>query len=139
MSCDWLCVRVRASVCVCVCHAGPHALSALSSLQGNRCQQSCLAGFYHDEQKAACKPCHEACATCAGEGRGQRSKVRVGCGETGAVGVDCLKTRRRFSMISLLVYIYIYVFAKKCIHTVYLYTLNNARINLKEHYDILTP
>uniref|UniRef100_A0A4W6C5K8 Proprotein convertase subtilisin/kexin type 5a n=1 Tax=Lates calcarifer TaxID=8187 RepID=A0A4W6C5K8_LATCA len=39
-----------------------------TSLQGNRCQRSCAAGFYHDEQEGACKPCHRACATCAGAG-----------------------------------------------------------------------
>lgn len=74
---EWLCVQLRASVCarlsVCACVSPrPHALSTLFSLQGNRCQQSCLAGFYYDEQTATCKPCHEACVTCAGEGRGQR-------------------------------------------------------------------
>uniref|UniRef100_A0A3P8N849 P/Homo B domain-containing protein n=1 Tax=Astatotilapia calliptera TaxID=8154 RepID=A0A3P8N849_ASTCA len=37
-------------------------------LQGNRCQRSCAAGFYHDPQEVACKPCHQACATCAGAG-----------------------------------------------------------------------
>uniref|UniRef100_A0A3Q4GEQ2 Proprotein convertase subtilisin/kexin type 5-like n=1 Tax=Neolamprologus brichardi TaxID=32507 RepID=A0A3Q4GEQ2_NEOBR len=37
-------------------------------LQGNRCQRSCAPGFYHDPQEAACKPCHQACATCAGAG-----------------------------------------------------------------------
>ncbi|KAF3701904.1 Proprotein convertase subtilisin/kexin type 5 [Channa argus] len=38
-----------------------------TSLQGNRCQQSCTAGFYHDKQEGSCKSCHKACATCAGE------------------------------------------------------------------------
>uniref|UniRef100_A0A8P4K715 Proprotein convertase subtilisin/kexin type 5a n=1 Tax=Dicentrarchus labrax TaxID=13489 RepID=A0A8P4K715_DICLA len=40
---------------------------------GNRCQQSCVAGFYHDKQEGTCKPCHKACATCAGESTGQGS------------------------------------------------------------------
>ncbi|XP_068190180.1 proprotein convertase subtilisin/kexin type 5 [Antennarius striatus] len=39
-----------------------------TSLQGNRCQQSCTAGFYHDEQEGTCEPCHQACSTCAGAG-----------------------------------------------------------------------
>lgn len=56
-----------------VCVTVPHALSALSSLQGNRCQQSCMTGFFHDKQEGTCKPCHKACATCAGESRGQGS------------------------------------------------------------------
>lgn len=54
------------------CHG---ALSALSSLQGNRCQQSCEAGFYHGGQDGACQACHHACATCAGES--VRSRVKV--------------------------------------------------------------
>lgn len=45
----------------------PHALSALRSLQGNRCQQSCTPGFYHESGEGVCKPCDRACATCAGE------------------------------------------------------------------------
>uniref|UniRef100_A0AAQ5YY62 SPC3 n=1 Tax=Amphiprion ocellaris TaxID=80972 RepID=A0AAQ5YY62_AMPOC len=51
----------------CTCVTVPHALSTLSSLYGNRCQRSCAAGFYHDMQDGDCKPCHKACATCAGE------------------------------------------------------------------------
>ncbi|MED6272463.1 hypothetical protein CHARACLAT_030681, partial [Characodon lateralis] len=39
-----------------------------TSLQGNRCQRSCDDGFYHDMQEDECRPCHEACATCAGTG-----------------------------------------------------------------------
>lgn len=56
------------------CLRVPHAPSALSSLQGNRCQQSCAAGFYHDGQGGACEPCDKACATCAGEGAGQGAR-----------------------------------------------------------------
>uniref|UniRef100_A0A673ZZV9 Proprotein convertase subtilisin/kexin type 5-like n=1 Tax=Salmo trutta TaxID=8032 RepID=A0A673ZZV9_SALTR len=41
-----------------------------SSLLGNRCQRSCGPGSYHNEQESTCEPCHEACATCAGKGRG---------------------------------------------------------------------
>lgn len=60
----------------CVCVTVPHALFALSSLQGNRCQQSCAAGFYHEKQEGACLPCHKACATCAGKSTGQGAGVR---------------------------------------------------------------
>lgn len=59
------------------CLRVPHALSALSSLQGNRCQQSCEAGFYHDKQEGTCKPCHKACATCAGKSAGQGPGART--------------------------------------------------------------
>uniref|UniRef100_A0A3B3TR18 Proprotein convertase subtilisin/kexin type 5a n=1 Tax=Poecilia latipinna TaxID=48699 RepID=A0A3B3TR18_9TELE len=51
----------------CTCVTVPHALSALSSLQGNRCQRSCDGGFYHVAQEDECRPCDKACATCAGE------------------------------------------------------------------------
>lgn len=51
----------------CPCVTVPHALSALRSLQGNRCQQSCTPGFYHESGEGVCKPCDGACATCAGE------------------------------------------------------------------------
>uniref|UniRef100_A0A3B3ZHQ8 Growth factor receptor domain-containing protein n=1 Tax=Periophthalmus magnuspinnatus TaxID=409849 RepID=A0A3B3ZHQ8_9GOBI len=49
----------------CLCHL---SLRFAISLQGNQCLRSCPAGFYHDKQESICKPCHKACATCAGPG-----------------------------------------------------------------------
>lgn len=57
----------------CPCVTVSHALSALRSLQANRCQQSCTPGFYHDGEEGACKPCDRACATCAGERPGPQT------------------------------------------------------------------
>ncbi|KAF7217345.1 proprotein convertase subtilisin/kexin type 5-like, partial [Nothobranchius furzeri] len=56
----------------------PHALSAPSSLQGNRCQRSCVEGLYHESQGDKCKPCHKACATCAGAGADACSRCAEG-------------------------------------------------------------
>uniref|UniRef100_A0A669EEH4 Proprotein convertase subtilisin/kexin type 5a n=1 Tax=Oreochromis niloticus TaxID=8128 RepID=A0A669EEH4_ORENI len=44
----------------------------------NTCTRSCAAGFYHDPQEVACRPCHQACATCAGESGGQKSHFGFG-------------------------------------------------------------
>lgn len=76
--CFWWCWEKRACSLKAVTHlcgvtwltecvTVPHALCALCSLQGNRCQPSCAPGFYHDTQEGTCKPCHTACATCAGK------------------------------------------------------------------------
>uniref|UniRef100_A0A3B3BUC8 SPC3 n=1 Tax=Oryzias melastigma TaxID=30732 RepID=A0A3B3BUC8_ORYME len=59
----------------------PHALCALCSLQGNRCQPSCAPGFYHDTQEGTCKPCHTACATCAGKCQSAGSEACSLCAE----------------------------------------------------------
>uniref|UniRef100_A0A8C7DPG1 Proprotein convertase subtilisin/kexin type 5a n=1 Tax=Oncorhynchus kisutch TaxID=8019 RepID=A0A8C7DPG1_ONCKI len=46
------------------------------SLLGNRCQRSCGPGSYHNEHESTCEPCHEACATCAGKGRGDLDQTK---------------------------------------------------------------
>uniref|UniRef100_A0A674DRX4 Proprotein convertase subtilisin/kexin type 5b n=1 Tax=Salmo trutta TaxID=8032 RepID=A0A674DRX4_SALTR len=36
------------------------------SLQGNRCQMTCDPGTYYNGHRRTCVPCHQVCATCAG-------------------------------------------------------------------------
>lgn len=69
---QWVITMVLHDLCACECATMPHPLPSRSSLQGNRCQRSCSAGYYHDKQEDECRPCHQACATCAGESSGAR-------------------------------------------------------------------
>uniref|UniRef100_A0AAX7TAM9 P/Homo B domain-containing protein n=1 Tax=Astatotilapia calliptera TaxID=8154 RepID=A0AAX7TAM9_ASTCA len=52
------CTGSRSDQCT-SCQPGHHLTEGT-----NTCTRSCAAGFYHDPQEVACKPCHQACATC---------------------------------------------------------------------------
>ncbi|XP_076845203.1 proprotein convertase subtilisin/kexin type 5b isoform X3 [Brachyhypopomus gauderio] len=48
------------------------------SLQGHKCQMTCLPGTYYNGHKRLCEQCHPACATCAGTGMEACTKCAEG-------------------------------------------------------------